>query len=120
MGPSSFAQSTGMAAAKAGSGVRAKWIELPDCSTWLYKLDIYGKPIAGAADYIPLRDDLSNAIIATCKGPEPVHGPNNSTGDAAASTDDTSSTWVANTVPHIFDPVWKTSTTIPDHEHQVQ
>ena len=117
--PSSFAQSTSMAAARAGSGVRAQWIELPDCSQWLYKLDIYGKPIAGAADYIPLRDDLANSIIATCKGAEPVHGPNNNTGDTG-SDNSGSSGWTANAATQIYDPVWKTSTVIPDQEHQVQ
>jgi len=45
------------AASRSGSGVRARWIELPDCT---------GQ--AGADTTIPLKDDLSNAIIATCKG----------------------------------------------------
>merc|ERR1712127_396660 len=45
------------AASRSGSGVRARWIELPDCQ---------GQ--AGADTTVPLKDDLSNAIIATCKG----------------------------------------------------
>jgi len=49
---SSFAQ----AASKEGSGVRARWVELPDC-------------VGTSADAtVPLLDDLSNALIATCKG----------------------------------------------------
>ena len=28
-----------------------------------------------AGEVIPLRDDLSNAIIATCKGPAVAHNP---------------------------------------------
>ena len=45
------------AASKSGSGVRARWIELPDC-----------QGAVGVDTSIPLKDDLSNAIIATCKG----------------------------------------------------
>ena len=44
-----------MIAAKEGSGVRARWIELPDCGVNVTAADV------------PLKDDLSNAIIATCK-----------------------------------------------------
>ena len=46
-----------MSAAQEGSGVRARWVELPDC------------PSAAtlALPNIALRADLSNAIIATCK-----------------------------------------------------
>merc|ERR1712178_303894 len=80
--PSSFAEVTNMAAAKSGSGVRARWIELPDCSKWNGFLDATtGKPAdpplpdQPTGEYIPLRDDLANAIIATCKGPEPSWGP---------------------------------------------
>jgi len=65
-------QSFAQAAAKAGSGVRAKWVELPTCP--LGQL---------GADVVPLKDDLSNAIIATCKGyqpgvPAPAEGPDTS------------------------------------------
>jgi len=51
------------AAARSGSGVRARWVELPDCAGQL-----------GAND-IPLKDDLSNAIIATCKSYHPHATP---------------------------------------------
>lgn len=70
-----------MAAAKSGSGVRARWIELPNCDKWCNFLDVYGKAASPAiadqptGEFIPLRDDLANAIIATCKGPEPTWGP---------------------------------------------
>jgi hypothetical protein len=59
-----------------------------------------------------LKDDLSNAIIATCKGPhvarntpvvDPVTGPPTPKARSA-----------------IYDPVWKTHVNIPDTEHQVQ
>jgi len=110
-----------MAAAKSGSGVRARWIELPNCDKWLGFLDVTtGKPAATPAagqpsgEYIPLRDDLANAIIATCKGAEPAWGP---VTPAVAATDDTSTTWTANAASTIFDEVHKTATVIPDHEH---
>jgi len=45
------------AAAKNGSGVRARWVELPDCVG-----------ATGSDTSSPLKDDLSNALIATCKG----------------------------------------------------
>ena len=71
-----------MAAAKAGSGVRARWTELPDCfEKWCNFLDATtGQPLATAAanqpsgDFNPLRDDLANAAIADCKGPSPGTG----------------------------------------------
>jgi len=65
-----------------------------------------------------LRDDLANAIIATCKGPEPAWGP---TACPPPTPDTTPTTgFVANAPSTIYDPVWKTSTVIPNHEHQVQ
>lgn len=112
----SLLQISAAAAAKAGSGVRAKWIELPDCQDHVAWDDAQGKfdpSLAGTQETIPLKADLSNAIIATCKGPHaprmtpqpqpPITGPN---------------TVVERS--QIFDPVWKTSATIPDHEHQVE
>jgi hypothetical protein len=105
-----------MAAAKAGSGVRARWIELPDCQDHVAWDDTDGNfdpNLAGTSETIPLKADLSNAIIATCKGPhaprmtpedpEPITGPN--------EPEERS---------QIYDPVWKSHFNIPDHEHQVQ
>lgn len=44
------------------TGAKAKWVELPDCPTG-----------AGLTpDDVPLKDDLSNAIIATCKAYSPT------------------------------------------------
>lgn len=40
------------------SQAQAQWVELPDCKT-LKEGDV------------PLKDDLSNAILATCKGYDP-------------------------------------------------
>jgi len=51
-----YNQALAQAAARNGSGVRARWIELPDCA--------YGNL---DSSNIALRTDLSNAIIATCK-----------------------------------------------------
>ena len=121
---SSFIQVTSQSAARAGSGVRARWVELPDCRHWCNFLDAatckpnLDTPADGqpAGDYIPLRDDLANAIIATCKGPEPGCGP-------AVCIDPVAPVaggWVARPLTTIYDPVWKTSTVIPNHEHQVQ
>jgi hypothetical protein len=52
-----FEVSVAQAASKTHSGVRARWVELPDC-------DNTGPLEAGD---IALKSDLSNAIIATCK-----------------------------------------------------
>ena len=62
--------SSAAAAARAGSGVRARWVELPDCQDQV-PFDSGDAPdvsISGKAENIPLLPDLSNAIIATCKG----------------------------------------------------
>ena len=56
IGDLSFPQVVAQRASEQGSGVRAKWVELPDCGNSL-----------GAND-VPLRNDLTNAAIATCKG----------------------------------------------------
>ena len=76
-----FIQTVANSAAGSRSGVRARWTELPDCRHWCNHLDVDGAPNDPAGDgqpgsiYIPLRDDLANAIIATCKGAEPTYGP---------------------------------------------
>jgi hypothetical protein len=118
-----FVQITSRAASQSGSGVRARWVELPDCMRFCNFLDpVYGKANVPAEDgqpaglYIPLRDDLANAIIATCKGPEPAWGP-------AVCIDPAAGVAPAADVPYaatqIYDPVWKTETVIPDQEHQI-
>jgi len=79
--------------------------------------DTYGQALVPAIDnqpaglYIPLRDDLANAIIATCKGPEPGWGANVCV-DPVAPTP--ASGFVPNSATQIYDPVWKTETVIPD------
>lgn len=61
-----FHISLAQAAARAQSGVRARWVELPDCVG-----------ATGANNSVPLKDDLSNAVIATCKGKRAgVYDPN--------------------------------------------
>ena len=120
----SFIQTTAQSAARSESGVRARWVELPDCRHWCNFLSAdkckpdLDNPLDDqpSGDYIPLRDDLANAIIATCKGPEPGCGP-------AVCVDPVAPVpggWVARPLTTIYDPVWKTSTVIPDTEHQVQ
>ena len=108
----SFAQTTAASAAQAGSGVRAKWIELPNCQSFV----VDGPTMTfdtSRGEVIPLAEDLSNAIIATCKGPAVAHDPQ----PPAPAQPITSNIPVAQS--QIWDPVVKTSITIPDHEHQV-
>ena len=57
-----FVQATAEISAREGSGVRARWVELPDCSQIKW-----ANTSAGDGTLIPLNADLSNAIIATCK-----------------------------------------------------
>ena len=52
----SFPQVVAQRASAEGSGVRARWVELPDCGNTLGPNDV------------ALRNDLTNAAIATCKG----------------------------------------------------
>lgn len=95
--------------------MRARWVELPDCQDLV---DV-GKTDMTAPDFwvqpeiikIPLKADLSNAIIANCKGPyEPIPVvPPVVTPDVPDPVEKSV----------IYDPVWKTSLTIPDSEHQV-
>jgi len=61
-----------------------------------------------------LRDDLANAIIATCKGPEPAPGPAVCIDPIAPVAP---GAFVANPATMIYDPVWKSDTVIPDNEH---
>ena len=112
----SYQQSFAMAAAKAGSGVRARWIELPDCQKVLKEEEgSLELDSATHGEQIALNDDLSNAIIATCKG---------RTTAWAAPLPPTPNPVAGNPTPversRIFDPVWKTATTIPNTEHQVE
>ena len=86
-----------MAAAQSGSGVRARWIELPDCKS----------AATLSLPDIELKADLSNAIIATCKVfkgiyPAPVPVP----ADTTRRTD-----------LQVYDPVIHASVIIPNEEH---
>lgn len=65
-------------------------------------------------EVIPLAADLSNAIIATCKGP---HAGFVTPPPYVPSPPPAIPTPVAKS--QIWDPVWKTSTIIPNQEHQV-
>ena len=97
----SLVQTVSFAAAQEGSGVRARWVELPDC------------PSAATLSLpeIVLKEDLSNAIIATCKVFRGIY-----TTPPAAPADTSRRTDLK-----IYDPVihpWK-NIVIPNEEHQV-
>jgi len=97
-----YQQALAQAAARQGSGVRARWIELPDCP--------YGNL---SSTQIALRDDLSNAIIATCKS---WAGPNSV---APVPTPPTPPATTPAVNVKVYDAVVHTSVNIPDYEHQV-
>jgi hypothetical protein len=91
-------------AAKEGSGVRARWVELPDCG--------WRNVTSGDGSFIPLVEDLSNAIIATCKHWNWTAGGTPWTPDERANS--------SNGDP-IYDAVIDAhATVIPAHEHQVR
>jgi hypothetical protein len=92
-------QITSNAAAQEGSGVRARWIELPDCKS---------AAVLTLPD-IELKRDLSNAIIATCKVFKGIYAaPVPVAADTSRRTD-----------LGIYDDVIKTHILIPNEEHQV-
>ena len=96
------------------AGIRAKWIELPNCQKFVnYDSGDASFNTTGYGEVIPLDPFLTNAIIATCKGPYVAHNtpvPYVPVGYGIPTP-------VAKSV--IYDPVWKSSLTIPDGEHQV-
>ena len=103
-----FVQATAELASREGSGVRARWVELPDCST-----QRWGNYTAGDGSFIPLKEDLSNAIIATCKHFNWTTGATQWTAPPAANYTDGDM---------VYDNVIKTNNSgvvIPAHEHQV-
>jgi hypothetical protein len=108
----SFAQTTASAAARANAGVRARWVELPDCQGFVQDGPTFSWK-ADAGEVIPLKADLSNAIIATCKGPHVINNPQ------PADPADPITTNIPVAQSQIYDPVVKTSIIIPDQEHQV-
>ena len=87
------------AAAQEGSGVRARWVELPDCKS----------AATLALPDIELKADLSNAIIATCKVFKGIYP------DPVPAVPDTT----RRTDLQVYDPVIHTSIIIPNEEHQV-
>ena len=56
--------------AQVSSRSSARWVELPDCSHFVDEAGAFTDPTS-----IQLKDDLSNAIIATCKGPMVMYVP---------------------------------------------
>lgn len=94
------------------TGAKAKWVELPNCS--------YGTL---GQDDVPLKDDLSNAIIATCKAYNPT-ATAPAPGEPGESTTQTYQKQWKNDYTHwqsgpIYDAVMYTSKPLVDHEHQV-
>jgi hypothetical protein len=94
------------------TGADAKWVELPNCG--------YGT-LAG--DEVPLKDDLSNAIIATCKAynptataPAPPAAEPPATATYRAQWGKDYNHWEP---APIYDAVMYTSKPLVDHEHQV-
>ena len=79
------------------SKISSTFVELPMCASLG---DIQGN-FTNPAE-VPLKDDLSNAIIATCKGPLPVATPADDSAASAAET--TPSTWTAKAASVIYDP----------------
>ena len=69
-----------------------------------------------------MRDDLANAAIADCKGPSTGFNGADVVGCSRTDVPDeqAASGFTATAAKAIYDPVWKTSTIIPDIEHQVQ
>ena len=65
-------KSIGLAQVNNKHRMNNKWVELPDCSKFG---DATGALTVPENQVIQLKDDLSNAIIATCKGPMPVAWP---------------------------------------------
>jgi hypothetical protein len=130
-----------MLTAQAGSGVRARWVELPDCPN--------NGPLPSGT--IVLMPDLSNAIIATCKHytwVQPVVDTSSTdstgagdSGDSSTGADTTGLDANANPEedpnagpiqepeyipPKIYDPVMHksgdsvaTGSSIPSSEHQI-
>ena len=94
---------------------KSKWVELPDCKSTL------------TADDEPLKEDLSNAIIATCKSYRPAAAPAEGDGaDSEAAPAETAEQtyqkqWKTDythwSAGPIYDPVMKTSESLKDHEH---
>ena len=92
----------------------SKWIELPDCSRFFDAGGVFD------VTQIQLKDDLTNAIIATCKGPIVAWVPPVPQVYSGAAADATGSNWYH---PRVYDD--KVAGTqfpnlIPDSEHQIQ
>jgi hypothetical protein len=95
------------------SQIYSKWVELPDCQKFTNPDGSWNK---ANGEVIQLEEDLTNAIIATCKGPKkpwPVPPPSyiwNATLYGVGYKEP-----VPKSV--IFDPVWKTSEPVASYEH---
>jgi len=99
-----FESKVAAAAAKEGSGVRAKWVELPTCNRGTL-----------AAGEIALEANHENASKATCKNHDPSTPPPTPSPEPVNPN-----TPVDTNKPLVFDPVVKTSTIVKDSEHHVE
>lgn len=91
----------------------SRWVELPDCGTL-------------GTDDVPLKDDLSNAIIATCKAYNPNYVPYDPTTappPPPTKVEAYQTQWGTNysywAPDPIYDPIFHTKYPIAEHEHQV-
>lgn len=93
--------------------LNSKWVELPDCG--------YGTL---GADEVPLASDLSNAIIATCKGYDPLkQAPERFPEPVPTAQQTYQEQWGKNytywQAAPVFDPIFLHKTPLQDHEHQI-
>ena len=92
--------------------MNTKWIELPDCGV-----------IVTGYGQVPLKDDLSNAVFATCKSYNPSYTEPVPTPPGPTPEEIYQQTWGTNytywTPPAIYDPIFHTDQHLYDHEHQI-
>lgn len=90
----------------------SRWIELPDCGV-----------IVAGDEQVALKDDLSNAVFATCKSYNPAYTPPVPTPPGPTREQIYQMGWGSNYtywVPDpIYDPIFHTSEILYDKEHQI-
>ena len=104
----SFDSVVAAAAARPGSGVRAQWVELPDCAPGPLK-----------KGEIALEANHENASKATCKN-HVATVPTNKNNNSGDSGDNKTQGLQEKPAPPIFDPVVTCSTPVKDSEHHCE